>query len=134
MSYWRLYYHIIWATKNREPLLKTEWEQKLYRYLWGKATALGLLPHAINGMPDHIHLFISIPPKQSISKMVGHLKGSSSRYINRELDPLGFFEWQSGFGVLSVSERRKSVLVQYIKNQKQHHVDGTSVRILEKMD
>jgi hypothetical protein len=45
MSYWRLYFHIIWATKSRKPLLKTEWGKKLYRYISGKTTALGLLPH-----------------------------------------------------------------------------------------
>jgi len=133
MSYWRLYYHIIWTTKNREPLLKAEWEQDLYGYLWGKATALGCLPHAINGMPDHIHILISIPPKHSISKMVGHLKGSSSHYINRELERTDFFAWQSGFGILSISESRMSKLVKYIQNQKQHHTNGTSNHVLEKV-
>jgi len=55
MPYWRLFYHIVWSTKKREPLLREVWEQDLYKYLWGKSTALGCHPHAINGMEDHIH-------------------------------------------------------------------------------
>ena len=133
MSYWRLFYHIVWATKNREPLLKAEWEQDLYGYLWGKATALGCLPHAINGMQDHIHLLISIPPKYSISRIVGHIKGSSSRYINSELRPINKFEWQSGFGAISISESGFSTVVQYVLKQKQHHTNGTLKNILEKI-
>ena len=133
MSYWRLFYHIVWATKNREPLLKAEWEQDLYGYLWGKATALGCLPHAINGMQDHIHLLISIPPKYSISRIVGHIKGSSSRYINSEHRPISKFEWQSGFGAISISESGFSTVVQYVLKQKQHHTNGTLKNILEKI-
>jgi putative transposase len=133
MSYWRLFYHIVWATKNREPLLKAEWEQDLYGYLWGKATALGCLPHAINGMQDHIHLLISVPPKYSISRIVGHIKGSSSRYINSEHRPISKFEWQSGFGAISISESGFSTVVQYVLKQKQHHTNGTLKNILEKI-
>jgi putative transposase len=125
MPYWRLLYHIIWGTKNREPLICDLWEQDLYGYLWGKTTSLEILPHAINGMSDHIHLAISIPPKLSIAKVVGRLKGSSSRYINRELYLNAKFAWQSSYGVISVSESHKVKLINYIKNQKQHHMGGT---------
>ena len=132
MPYCRLLYHIIWTTKNRESLLKAEWEQDLYGYLWGKTTALRCIPLAINGMPDHIHLAISIPPTQSISKTVGHIKGSSSRYINRELEPKGSFAWQTSYGVLKVSESGMSKLIRYIDAQKQHHADETTNHGLEK--
>ncbi len=104
----------------------------MYGYLWGKTTALRCIPLAINGMPDHIHLAISIPPTQSISKIVGHLKGSSSRYINRELEPKGSFAWQTSYGVLKVSESGMSKLIRYIDAQKQHHADETTNHGLEK--
>jgi putative transposase len=134
MAYYRLFYHIIWATKNREPIISDKWEQDLYGYIWGKSTALECLPHAINGMPNHIHLFISVPPKLSISNIVGQLKGSSSRYINQILQPEVHFAWQSSYGVLSVSERNRSKLIYYVNNQKRHHMAGTINRNYEIID
>ncbi|MFA9490921.1 MAG: IS200/IS605 family transposase [Anaerolineales bacterium] len=131
MPYWRLFYHIVWSTKNREPLLKATWEQDLYGYIWGKSTALSCEPHAINGMDDHIHVAISIPPRHSISTFVGQLKGSSSRYINQVLEPSGTFAWQSGYGVLSLSEESLPRVVQYIQFQKEHHNKGQMYQRLE---
>jgi REP element-mobilizing transposase RayT len=78
MPYWRLFYHIVWGTKNRLPLIESAWEKDLYGYIWGKATALECIPHAINGMSDHLHVVISIPPKLSVATLIGQLKGASS--------------------------------------------------------
>lgn len=131
MPYWRLYYHIIWGTKNREPVVSETWEKELYGYLRGKSIALECIPHAINGMADHIHLVLSIPPKYPISSIVGKLKGSSSHFINRELEPSHSFAWQSSYGVISVSENRISKLVRYVQNQKHHHASGKIILKLE---
>jgi putative transposase len=125
MPYFRLFYHIIWATKNREPMIKDAWEEELFGYLWGKSIALECLPHAINAMSDHIHLAVTIPPKVSIATIVGRLKGSSSRFINQVFCPKDHFTWQSSYGVISVSENDRVKLITYIKNQKKHHMDGT---------
>jgi len=131
MPYWRLFYHIVWSTKKREPLLREVWEQDLYKYLWGKSTALGCHPHAINGMEDHIHVAISIPPQQKISKIIGHLKGSSSHYINRELEPSYSFKWQASYGVISISESSLPQVIHYINQQKAHHREGSLRESLE---
>jgi len=131
MPYWRLFYHIVWSTKKREPLLREVWEQDLYRYLWGKSTALRCHPHAINGMEDHIHVAISIPPKHKISKIIGQLKGASSRYINRELEPNNYFAWQAGYGVISISQSNLPKAIHYINQQKTHHREGSTRESLE---
>ncbi len=60
MSYWRLFYHTVWSTQDRQPLIDPAWDKELYGYLWGKATALECIPHAVNGMPDHMHIVLSI--------------------------------------------------------------------------
>ena len=70
MPYWKLFYHVVWGTKHRLPLIDPAWEKDLYGYIRGKATALECIPHAMGGMPDHIHVAISIPPKLSVATMI----------------------------------------------------------------
>jgi len=125
MPYWRLFYHITWGTKNRLPLIEPAWEDDLYGYLWGKADALECIPHAINGMSEHIHVVISIPPKLAVATTIGKLKGSSSHHINHViLDEKGF-AWQAEYGVVTFSERYLPEVVAYVQNQKRHHADSS---------
>ena len=124
MPYWRLFYHIVWGTKNRLPLIESAWEADLHGYIWGKATALECISHAISAMSDHLHVVISIPPKLSIATLIGKLKGASSHHVNeRYMDSA--FAWQAEYGVLSFSERSLSRVVDYVKNQKKHHKENT---------
>jgi putative transposase len=76
---------------------------------------------AIGGMPDHVHVVISIPPSQPIATIVGRLKGASSHYANEHFMPGKDFAWQSEYGVLSVSESGLNKVVAYVLNQKKHH-------------
>jgi putative transposase len=122
MPYWRLFYHVVWGTKNRLELIDPAWEKDLYGYLWGKATALECIPHAIGGMPQHIHVAISIPPKFSVAIAIGRLKGASSHYVNEKYAD-GSFLWQAEYGVLSFSEKSLPFIVDYINKQKKHHAD-----------
>lgn len=124
MPYWRLFYHVVWGTKNRLEIIDPSWEKDLYGYIWGKATALGCIPHAIGGMSDHIHVVISIPPKLSVATLIGQLKGASSHHINQTFVD-GAFLWQAEYGVLSFSEKALPSIVGYVNNQKKHHADKT---------
>ncbi|GAB4005922.1 hypothetical protein GCM10028808_06810 [Spirosoma migulaei] len=76
---------------------------------------------AIDGMPDHIHAFIGINPKQSISDLMQDLKGDSSKWINDKRLVKRHFEWQMGYGAFSYSHSQIDEVVQYISNQKEHH-------------
>ena len=131
MPYWRLFYHVIWATRNREPLIAPDWEAALHGYLWGKADALGCIPHAIGGVEDHLHVALSIPPRLSVAQVTGQLKGASSHHVSRELSGAPF-AWQKEYGVLSFSERALPKVVAYIHNQKQHHAAGRLWLMLER--
>lgn len=75
MSFWRTYYHIVWTTKNREPMITPEVEPRLFAYIVGKAAELGVYVYAINGWVDHVHLVVAIPPKRSVADVVKMLKG-----------------------------------------------------------
>jgi len=124
MLYWRLFYHITWGTKNRLALIEPTWESDLYGYLWDKATALECIPHATGGIPDHIYVVISIPPKVAVAKLIGQLKGASSHHINEKYAD-GSFAWQAEYGVFSFSEKALPLIVEYVKNQKKHHAENT---------
>lgn len=133
MALWRLYYHIVWATKERHPFITSEVEPKLYGYIGSKAQELECILHAIGGMEEHIHLAVSIPPKLSISQFVKTVKGSSAYYLNHDSSsPLTNFGWQFGYGVFSLGNKQLDNAVGYISNQKAHHQKGTIIPALER--
>jgi REP-associated tyrosine transposase len=130
MPCWRLFYHAVWGTKNRLALIDPAWEKDLYGYIWGKATALECVPHAIGGMPDHIHVAISIPPKLAVATLIGQLKGASSHHINQNYAD-GSFIWQAEYGVFSFSEKALSSIVDYVNHQKKHHAENALKMAME---
>lgn len=131
MPYWRLFYHIVWTTKERLSLIDPLWENDLHGYLWGKATALECIVHAIGGMPDHMHVVLSIPPKLAVATLAGKLKGASSHYISERFVPDGTFAWQSEYGAFSFSEDRLAKIVEYVNDQKKHHTKNSLNKELE---
>ena len=134
MPYWKLYYHFIWGTKNRLPLIDTTLEAELYRVIVAKAQKLEGFVHAVGGMKDHVHLAISVPPKIAPAKFIGDVKGNSSHYVNHIIKPDFEFYWQDEYGVLSFGERNLSSVVRYTHNQKQRHAEGTLIAAMERMD
>jgi len=114
MVYARLFYHLVWSTKNREPLITQKLETDLFPFLVNKAKNLDCRIFSVNAFFDHIHLIMEIPPKCSIADIVKNLKGASS------FDFPDLY-WQRGYGVLSISERNLSAAIDYVKNQKDHH-------------
>ena len=101
MPYWRLFYHFVWGTKNREPLIAPEWEDSLHNVIAAKATELGAFVHAVGGTEDHAHLVVSVPPKIALSTFIGQVKGNSSHFVNHELNVDIHFAWQAEYGVVS---------------------------------
>lgn len=121
MAFHRLYFHLIWATKNREYLIQPNIEKRLYSYLVNKAAELGVYTYAINGWYDHIHLVVAIPPKHAVADVVKRLKGASSYDLSHAGGLGGSFAWQRGYGALTVGERHRSIAEAYVNRQKEHH-------------
>ena len=135
MALWRLYYHLVWSTKERLPLITQEIEPILYGYIIGKAVWHGGIIHAIGGIETHIHVIASIPPKLAIAKFVKDLKGSSSHYINHEQQQINTtLCWQRGYGVFSMGAKQLADAVAYVKNQRTHHYQGGLIEMLEQDD
>ena len=131
MSFWRNYYHIIWTTKNRMPLIREEFEDQLYGYIVKRAKEDGVLVYALNGTEDHTHIVVSIPPKHSVSEIVQRLKGASAHYVNHVIQPEGHFRWQRGYGCLTVGEKQRNIAEEYVIKQKVHHKKETTISWLE---
>lgn len=134
MPFWRSFAHLVWTTRNREPLIRPEIEEPLYAAMISKAAEMGCFVHAVNGVADHVHLIVSIPPKHSVSTVVKHLKGNSSHFVNHVL-PAGSqpFAWQRGYGFLSMGESQCQRAIAYVQNQKQHHAAETTNLWLERV-
>ena len=132
MTFWRTYYHIVWATKDRLPLLTENIEVELYNYIKNKCHALDCPLHAIGGINDHIHIVVSIPPSLAISEFVRLVKGSSSHFVNQtQLNRESKFAWQREYGVFSLGGQQLDRAIGYVNNQKQHHAQGSIERFLE---
>jgi putative transposase len=118
MSYWRLFYHIVWATKGREPLIDAEHEATVTRIVQTICRESGAVMHAVGFMPDHVHVAVSVPPRIAVSDFVQQLKGGSSYQMKR---PDGWFRWQPEYGVVSFGERALPDVVTYVRNQRERH-------------
>jgi putative transposase len=134
MSYWKLYYHFIWGTKKRLPLINSILEPELYRAIAAKAKDMGGFVHAIGGTTDHAHLAVSVPPKVAPAKFIGDVKGNSSHYVNHVIKPDFEFYWQDEYGVLSFGEKNLASVVRYIHNQKEHHANGMLNMAMEQIE
>ena len=132
--YHRLFYHAIWATRLREPLITPAIEKVLFPFMNNKAKRFDCIPHGIGGVENHVHIAITIPPAESVSDIIGKLKGSSSYFLNKELQITENFSWQDGFGVLSFAERDLQSVLHYVQHQKEHHAANKLKEEMEKID
>ena len=134
MTYWRLHYHIIWSTMDRQPLLTPEIEKMFYSVIYGKAEELDLKIHAAGNVEDHAHVVLSIPPKIAVADCVRHHKGASAYALNHMERSDGQFKWQAGYGALTVGEKSLETVMEYASKQKEHHKARTMIDIYERID
>ena len=129
-----LYFHLVWGTWRRLPLVLPGIERAVYRCIEGEAKKLRCKVLGVNGMPDHVHLAVKAPAVINIPKLMQQVKGNSSTRVRKGLRPDELFGWQDGYAVYSVCPRHIQHIIQYIENQKQHHYDGTTVDEWEETD
>jgi putative transposase len=120
-TYTQIHIQFVFAVKNRKAVIDSAWEDELYKYITGIFKNYDHKMLAINGMPDHIHIFGGIRPKQSLSNLMQEVKQSSSKWINDNKLTLSKFEWQGGFAAFSYSISDISNVINYIERQKEHH-------------
>ena len=134
MPFSQLYYHLVWRTRASEPLIVSRIESRVHGLIWKKALGTGATVFAVNGMQDHVHVVATVPPATAVADFVGQVKGYSSRLINKEELADGHFSWQQEYGAFSFDRKRLPHVIAYVENQKRHHADATTIRILERTE
>ena len=111
--------HVVFSTKGHLPFITKAIKAELFAYMGGLVKELKGKPIIINGMEDHVHLLILLPPNVSISDAMRFVKANSSRWAKERFGTN--FAWQKGFGAFSVSRSKVDSVTKYIKNQEEHH-------------
>jgi putative transposase len=120
-TYTSLHYHVIFSTKNREPWIAPDIEQRIWRFLGGIARGHHMIALQVGGVEDHIHALVTAPPTFAPSQIAQLLKGKSSKWIHEEFASLQHFGWQDGYGAFTVSKSNIPEVIKYIQNQREHH-------------
>lgn len=113
--------HIVFSTKHRAPLLQPPYEQELHAYLGGICNELECPVLIVGGYTDHIHILCMLSKKIALMTLVQKVKANSSKWIKTKDISLNNFFWQDGYGAFSVNPSQVDVVINYIKNQHQHH-------------
>lgn len=120
-TYTQIYYHIIFSTKNRIPCLKEAEREQLFKYIWGIINNKGCHLYRINGVEDHIHVLTGLKPAIALADLVKDIKVASSIWIKEQNLFPRFEGWQGGYAAFTYADKDKNTVINYIKNQVEHH-------------
>jgi len=121
----QIYIQIVFAVRGRQNFIKPFFEEEVYKYISGIISEKEQKSLAVNGMPDHVHLLVGLKPSMRISDLVRDIKNNSTNFINKHDWLQNTFSWQEGYGAFSYSQSQFGRVIDYIKNQKQHHQKRT---------
>jgi len=121
----QIYIQIVFAVQGRQNLIQPSFEEELHKYISGIITGKEQKSLAVNGMPDHVHVLVGLKPSMRISDLVRDIKNNSTNFINEPGWLKNVFSWQQGYRAFSYSESQFGRVIDYIKNQKQHHQKRT---------
>ena len=121
MGYIKIWVHLVWSTKNRQPLLVADIRKQVFDHIRENAIDKNIYIDFINGYNEHVHCLISLGSGQNIDNILMLLKGESSHWINKNKFFKKKFEWQDECFAVSVSESAVNRVRDYIKNQEEHH-------------
>ena len=130
-TFYSLHYHVVWSTKDRRPLIRSEWGRRLHEYLGGTVRGLGGIAEAVGGGEDHIHALLSLKTTDAPAELIRELKKASSTWAAETHEPR--FAWQEGYSIFSVSWTHVPVVRRYIANQEAHHRKTSFVNELKRL-
>ena len=115
-----LHYHIVFGTKNHEPMIQPAWRGDLHAYLGGIIRAADGIAESVGGVSDHVHLLIGLRATHRLADVLRELKAVSSGWVHNEIGIRGF-AWQEGYGAFTVSSSQREAVRHYIEQQAEHH-------------
>ncbi|MDP1799388.1 MAG: IS200/IS605 family transposase [Planctomycetaceae bacterium] len=119
-TYLSLHYHLVFATKNREAVIASEWRPRLHEYLGGIISGLAGFSQGVGGVADHVHLLVGLKATHCLADVMRELKKASSVWVHEQIG-LQTFAWQEGYAAFTVSAPTRAAVQQYIANQEEHH-------------
>ena len=120
-TFTQIYYHLVFSTKDRERVLLADRRDDLFRYTWGILKNKDCHLYRIGGVEDHVHILTAIHPTIALANLVRDIKTATANWIkNEEVFP-NFSHWQDGYGAFTLSHADKDAVIEYIKNQEEHH-------------
>ena len=131
MAFWENYFHVVWATYRRSLIIQTANEDFIASMIRQKSSELQCPVHAVNMMPDHVHVAVSIKPSISQFEWVRQIKGITAREMNRAYNLDSHFRWQKSFGISTLGKRQLPIVIEYIENQKNRHANNDIYIALE---
>jgi REP element-mobilizing transposase RayT len=117
----KLYVHLVFSTKNRDPLILASERENLHAYLAGALNNLESQAIMVGGTTDHVHALFRLSKNLSLAKIVEEIKTTSSKWLKTQGQAFANFHWQSGYAGFSVSPSNADQVVTYIKQQEEHH-------------
>ena len=117
----QILYHIVFGTKDRKPTLTKDRRDDLYKYIWGILHEKGCHLYRIGGAADHVHILCEVKPTKTVSEIVKTIKVATTFHIRDEGLFIYFTTWQEGYGAFTCSWSQKDSVIEYIRNQEEHH-------------
>ena len=124
-TFTQIYIQAVFAIKGRANLLQKPWRDEAFKYMAGIIKNKGQKPIIVNGVSDHVHLFIGLKPSMALSDLIRDVKNNTSNLINDKKWVMGKFSWQAGYGAFSYAHSQIEAVYNYILNQEKHHQKRT---------
>jgi putative transposase len=115
-----LHYHVIFSTKNREPIIVKDWRGRLHAFLGGAVRNSGGIAESVGGTDDHVHLLVGLRASHTLADVLRDIKSASSRWVHETVGDKDF-AWQDGYGAFTVSASLNDRVKEYIARQERHH-------------
>jgi len=125
------YYHFTWSTRWRHETIDDEVRRWTVGAIENESRQRGATVQTCNAMPDHVHLFVSMPPTGDRSVFIGQVKGASAFQFNRQFPQHDKLEWQQGYAILTLRKGEAPKLIAYIDDQQRRHAEKRTIRLFE---
>ena len=124
-TFYQVYLQYVFAVNGRQNLLQKPWRDEVFKYMAGIIKGKIQKPIIVNGVSDHVHVFVGVNTTLTICDLVRDIKNNSTNFINEQKFVKGKFSWQEGYGVFSYGHSQIGQVYNYIINQEKHHTKQT---------